>query len=50
MELQQKIQACRTATKTDQTIFITMVTTYGLKQNDIAGQFVDSSVILTDLF
>ncbi len=49
-ELQHKVLAYRSATKTNKTIFITMVTVYGVKQNEHSAQYVDSFVLLRDLF
>lgn len=49
-ELQHKVMAYKSATKTNKTIFTTIVTTFGVKQNDYSIQYVDSVVLLKDLF
>jgi uncharacterized protein len=49
-ELQHKVMAYKTASKTNKTIFTTLVTSYGVKENEYAAQYVDSSVKLSELF
>jgi hypothetical protein len=49
-ELQHKVMAYKSALKTNKTIFTTLVTTYGIQPNEYAAQYVDSSVVLEDLF
>lgn len=49
-ELQHKAIAYKNAMKTSKTIFTTLITTYGLKKNDYSAQYVDSEVVLDDLF
>src|SRR3546814_12059906 len=48
--LQRKLLAFRTATKTRKTTFLTMITTYGIKENDHKTQSVDSQLTMDDLF
>jgi hypothetical protein len=49
-ELQHKLMAYKISSKTHKTIFTTLVTTYGLKQNEYSAQYIDSVVLLKDLF
>lgn len=49
-ELQHKVMAYRNSIKTNKTIFTTLVTTYGIKENEYSAQYVDSSVVLGELF
>lgn len=48
--LQQKIQAYRAATGTNQTIFTTFVTAFGLKPNKWSEQYADAGITLDQLF
>src|SRR3546814_3997247 len=48
--LQRKLLAFRTATKTRKTTFLTMITTYGIKENDHKTQSVDSQLTMDDIF
>jgi uncharacterized protein len=47
--LRNKVTAFREETKTRKAIHITMVTTYGIKQNEYAGM-IQNEVVLDDLF
>lgn len=49
-ELQHKVTAYKAALKTNKTIFTTLITTLGLKQNEYADQYADSEVTLAELF
>jgi uncharacterized protein len=49
-ELQHKVMAYKAATNTRSTIFTTMVTTFGLKQNGHSVNHIDNVVLLKDLF
>lgn len=50
IELEKKIFAFRTATKTRKSVFLTMVTTFGLEENKHSIGFVQNSVTMQDLF
>jgi hypothetical protein len=49
-ELEKKVSAFRTATKTRKSVFLTMVTTFGLEENVHSLGFVQNSVTMNDLF
>jgi hypothetical protein len=49
-ELQHKAMAYKASTGTTNTIFTTLVTTFGIKQNEHSTNFIDSTVVLKDLF
>ncbi len=49
-QLAHKEQAYRSATKTNQTIFTTFVTMYGLKPNKWSAQYADQEIVVVDLF
>ena len=49
-ELQRKLHVFRERTQTRNTLFLTMVTTHGVKQNDHATALVSSEVELKQLF
>jgi hypothetical protein len=49
-ELEKKISAFRTATQTRKSVFLTMITTFGLEENDYSIGFVQNSVTMNDLF
>ena len=49
MKLRNKIEAFRNATGTRKTLVLTMITTYGVKNNKYSG-IVNSHVVLDDLF
>ena len=48
-ELRNKIGTFKTETKTRKSVFLTMITTFGLQQNAYAG-LAQSSLTLDDLF
>ena len=48
--LQQKLSTFRTETGTKKTLFLTMITTYGLKQNEYVQRIVNDSVEMDALF
>lgn len=48
-DLQHKALAFKKAMKTNKTIFTTMITTFGLTENEYSNQYVDSEVVLDDL-
>jgi hypothetical protein len=48
-QLRQKIDVFRQATKTRKTVHLTMITTFGVKQNQYSSDLVDSQVILSGL-
>lgn len=47
--LRNKIGCFKTETKTRKSVFLTMVTTFGLQQNDYRG-LVQNSILMDDLF
>jgi uncharacterized protein len=49
-ELERKISAFRTQTKTTKTIFLTMITTFGLKENQYSLGFVQNTINLNNMF
>jgi uncharacterized protein len=49
-ELQKKVDVFTGETKTKKTIFITMITTYGVKTNEHATAMVQAEVVMADLF
>jgi hypothetical protein len=49
-ELQHKVMAYKAATNTRSTLFTTLVTTFGIKQNEHSTNYIDSTVLLKDLF
>jgi uncharacterized protein len=49
-ELQHKLMAYKTTTNTRSTLFTTLVTTFGLKQNEHSVNHIDNTVLLKDLF
>jgi len=48
--LQQKLDVFTQRTKPDKTLFITMITTYGIKENEYAESLVQNSLTLDVLF
>lgn len=48
-QLRQKIDVFRQVTKTRKTVRLTMITTFGVKQNQYASDLVDSQVVLDGL-
>lgn len=49
-ELQQKITAFRLAAQTKKSIFITLITTFGVYDNTYKTSMVQSTVVMKDLF
>ncbi len=49
-ELQRKIDVFREKTKTNKTIFLTLITPYGLKQNRYSAELVQQELTLEDFF
>jgi len=49
-ELQRKIQVFQDQTKTKKTIFLSFITTYGLKKNNYANRLVDKDLTIDCLF
>ena len=49
-ELQHKIMAYKATTHTRSTIFTTLVTTFGVRQNAHSINYIDSIVVLKKLF
>ncbi len=50
MELRNKIGTFRSETKTKKAVFLTMITTFGIKQNDYYGDLVQNEINMNDLF
>ena len=50
MELRNKIGTFRSETKTKKAVFLTMITTFGIKQNDYYGDLVQNEITINDLF
>jgi uncharacterized protein len=48
--LRKKITVFRANSKTKKTIFMTMITTFGLKKNEYAYELIQNEVVLEDLF
>jgi AAA+ ATPase superfamily predicted ATPase len=49
-ELQDKIDVFRSATKTTKSIFLTMITTFGVTRNEYSNDLVRNSLTMEDLF
>lgn len=49
-ELSSKEKVFREQTKTRKTVFLTMITTYGVKQNDYYDQLIQGEVVMDDFF
>jgi AAA+ ATPase superfamily predicted ATPase len=49
-ELQDKIETFRTATQTNKSIFLTMITTFGIVRNTYSNSIVQNSFKMDDLF
>lgn len=49
-ELEKKLTSFRTVTKTRKSVFLTMITTFGLEENKHSIGFVQNSVTMNDLF
>lgn len=50
MELRNKIGTFKNETKTRKAVFLTMITTFGVKNNEIYGGLVQNQIIMDDLF
>lgn len=50
VELEKKLSAFRSETKTKKTVFLTMITTYGVEQNKNSIGFIQNTVDMNDLF
>jgi len=49
-ELQDKIETFRTATQTTKSLFLTMITTFGVTRNEYSNSIVQNSLKMDDLF
>ena len=49
-ELQDKIETFRTTTKTTKSLFLTMITTFGITRNEYSNSLVQNSLKMDDLF
>ncbi len=49
-QLRSKISIFKEGSKTKKSVFLVMITTYGLKRNDYANELVQNEVVLEDLF
>lgn len=49
-ELQHKIDIFRERTKTTKTIFLTLITPYGIRKNEYSTELVNGEVVLDDFF
>lgn len=49
-ELQDKVETFRTATKTNKSLFLTMITTFGIARNEYSNEVVQNSLKMDDLF
>jgi hypothetical protein len=49
-ELQDKIETFRTATQTTKSLFLTMITTFGIARNEYSNNLVQNSLKMDDLF
>lgn len=49
-DLKDKIEVFRTSTKTSKSIFLTMITTFGILKNEYSNDLVQKSLIMDDLF
>jgi uncharacterized protein len=49
-ELRQKISVFKVQTKTKKTVFLTMITSFGLQKNEYSNQLVQSSLTMDALF
>lgn len=49
-ELRDKIEVFRSATKTTKSIFLTMITTFGVARNEYSNDLVRNSLTMDDLF
>jgi uncharacterized protein len=49
-DLQRKLDVFRRATRTHKSLFLTMITTFGVRKNAYAADLVASEVMMEDLF
>jgi AAA+ ATPase superfamily predicted ATPase len=49
-ELEQKLEVFTAKTKTKKTLFLTMISTYGIKENEYSGRLVQKSLTMDVLF
>jgi uncharacterized protein len=49
-ELRYKVETFREQTKTKKSIFLTMITAYGLQKNEHSNAWVQNSIALNELF
>nr|MDA3852821.1 ATP-binding protein [Bacteroidales bacterium] len=49
-ELRHKVGCFRTETKTSKSVFLTLVTTFGLSENEYSGGVVQNKLTMDDLF
>jgi hypothetical protein len=49
-ELRRKVSVFKTATATRKSVFLTLITTFGLAQNEYAGSLVQKSLTMDILF
>ena len=49
-ELQQKLEVFKEKTRTKKTLFLTMITTYGIKENSYSSSLVQKSLTMDILF
>ena len=49
-QLKYKIETFREQTKTNKQLFLTLITTHGLSQNNYAKELISNSITLQDLF
>ena len=49
-ELHQKLEVFKEKTKTKKTLFLTMITTYGIKENSYSSSIVQKSLTMDMLF
>jgi uncharacterized protein len=49
-ELQRKVGVFKTATETRKSVFLTLITTFGLAKNEYAGSLVQKSLTMDALF
>jgi uncharacterized protein len=49
-ELEKKLSAFRTVTKTRKSVFLTMVTTFGMEENGHSLGFAQNVITMNDLF
>lgn len=50
MDYRNKMAAFKEATRTRKQVFLTMITTFGVKQNQYSPGLVDASLTMDDLF